>query len=206
MVPRGLWAAGGKRVFDVVASAVALIVLSPLMILIGLWVRLDSPGPMLYVQKRVGRFGHEFRIHKFRTMVASREDHGSLFTVTGDARITRCGTWLRRSKLDELPQLYDVLRGRMTLVGPRPEVLQYVQTYSDVVRHRLLAVRPGITDYASIEFRHEGDILACASDPDKEYVEVILPRKLQLSLRYLNEASMLTDLRIMLQTVVAVMR
>lgn len=205
MVPRGLWVSGGKRAVDILVSATALLALSPLMILIALWVRLDSPGSVFYVQQRVGRFGKVFRIHKFRTMVSDREDSGSLFTVTGDSRITRCGAWLRRTKLDELPQFYDVLRGRMSLVGPRPEVLQYVKTYSDPIRHRMLAVRPGITDYASIEFRHEGDILAQAEDPEQEYVNVILPRKLQLSMRYLNEVSMITDIRIVLRTIAVVL-
>ena len=206
MVPQGLWVGGGKRAFDFAVSACALLILAPLMLAIALWVRWDSSGPALYRQKRVGRFGREFHIHKFRTMVADRDEAGSLFTVTGDGRITRCGVFLRRTKLDELPQLYDVLRGRMSLVGPRPEVVQYVKTYDDPIRHRLLSIRPGITDYASIEYRHEGDVLARAAFPEREYVEVILPRKLQLSMRYLSEVSMLTDLRLLVLTVAAVLR
>jgi lipopolysaccharide/colanic/teichoic acid biosynthesis glycosyltransferase len=204
--PRGLWASGGKRLFDVVLSATALLVLSPLLLALALWVRLDSPGPALYRQRRVGRYGREFVIHKFRTMVSDPRGQGALFTVTGDARITRSGVWLRHTKLDELPQLFDVLRGCMSLVGPRPEVARYVAHYDDEVRHRLLSVRPGLTDYASIEYRHEGDVLAQAADPEKEYVEVVLPRKLQLSLRYVNDMSALTDLRVLVRTAQAIVR
>ncbi len=204
--PRGLWAAGGKRVFDVALSATALLLLGPLLLVLALWVRLDSPGSAIYRQRRVGRWGREFSIHKFRTMVSDPQGRGALFTVTGDARITRSGVWLRRTKLDELPQLYDVLRGRMSLVGPRPEVARYVAHYGDEARHRLLSVRPGLTDYASIEYRHEGDVLAQAADPEREYVEVVLPRKLQLSLRYVNDMSLLTDLRVLARTALAILR
>ena len=182
--PRGLWASGGKRLFDVVLSATALLVLSPLLLALALWVRLDSPGPALYRQRRVGRYGREFVIHKFRTMVSDPRGQGALFTVTGDARITRSGVWLRHTKLDELPQLFDVLRGRMSLVGPRPALFNQ----DDLVAMRTAAgverLRPGVTGWAQVNGRDE----------------LPIPEKVKLDAEYLARRSFAFDLAILLAT------
>ncbi len=184
-----------KRLFDVVVAALALVLLAPLLLAIALWIRLDSPGPALFRQERVGRAGRPFRIHKFRTMVADAQRRGPALTVGDDARITRAGRWLRRWRLDELPQLIDVLAGDMSLVGPRPEVPRYVALYPPALRERVLAARPGITDPSSLAFLDEAAQLAEAADPEREYVEAILPRKLQLAADYADRATLLTDLR-----------
>lgn len=184
---------------DIGVSALALALLAPVLVLIAAWVRLDSPGPALYRQTRVGRHGVPFQIHKFRTMQVRPVD-GVQITVGDDPRITRAGRFLRRSKLDELPQLWDVLRGAMSLVGPRPEVPRYVALYPGDLREKVLSVRPGITDFASIEYRDEGSILARAADPEREYLEVILPAKLRYAARYVEECSMATDLTVLAAT------
>lgn len=187
-----------KRGLDLVVSAALLVLFALPMLLIALWVRLDSPGPALFRQQRVGQGGRLFTIHKFRTM---RADGGGLgLTVGMDARITRAGRWLRRLKLDELPQLWDVLRGAMSLVGPRPDLPAYVDRYPEPLRQQLLAVRPGITDPASLAFRDEAALLAAAADPEREYLERILPAKLQLSADYARRATVLTDLRLIART------
>lgn len=195
-----------KRAFDLVASAVGLLLLWPLMALIAVAVRLDSPGPAIFRQVRVGRGGREFELLKFRSMAANRAAGGPLVTASGDARITRVGSWLRSSKLDELPQLINVLRGDMSLVGPRPEVPRYVAMYPGHLREVVLSVRPGITDEASIEFRDEGEILKAAADPEATYVGQILPRKLEMYERYVRHHSVAGDLRIIWRTFVRVLR
>lgn len=187
-----------KRLFDIVCSAAGLLLLSPLLLAIAAWVRLDSPGPVFFRQERIGRHGVPFRIHKFRTMVQGGQ--GALITVGADRRITRAGAVLRRAKLDELPQLIDVLQGTMSLVGPRPEVPRYVALYPDAVRDKVLSVRPGITDVASLEYRDEGERLARAADPEHEYVHVVMPAKLQLAAHYVDHASLAFDLRLILRT------
>jgi len=192
-----------KRLFDLVCAALGLLLLAPLLLLIGVWIRLDSAGPALFRQTRVGRFGRPFTIHKFRTM---RVEPGQAITVGADPRITRAGRWLRASKLDELPQLWDVLRGAMSLVGPRPELPRYVALCPAELRERVLAVRPGITDPASLAFSHEAELLAAASDPEREYREVILPAKLALSADYAARASLATDLGLILRTLARVLR
>lgn len=192
-----------KRLFDIVCSALGLLLLAPLLLLIALWIRLDSPGPVLFRQTRVGRHGAPFTIHKFRTM---RTAPGSAITVGEDPRITRSGRWLRSSKLDEIPQLWDVLRGAMSLVGPRPELPEYVALYPVDLREEVLAVRPGITDPASLAFSHEAELLAAAADPEREYREVILPAKLRLSADYAARASLATDLTLILRTLSRVLR
>lgn len=192
-----------KRLFDIVASALGLLLLAPLLLLTALWVKLDSPGPALFRQTRVGRHGLPFTIHKFRTM---RVEPGAAITVGADPRITRSGRWLRQTKLDELPQLWDVLRGAMSLVGPRPELPRYVALYPAELRERVLSVRPGITDPASLAFSHEAELLAAAADPEREYREVIMPAKLRVSAEYAARASLLTDLRLILQTLARVWR
>lgn len=186
-----------KRLFDAICAALGLLALAPLLLLTALWIRLDSPGPVLFRQTRVGRHGQPFTIHKFRTM---RTAPGAALTVGADPRITRAGRWLRATKLDELPQLWDVLRGAMSLVGPRPELPRYVALYPAELRERVLAVRPGITDPASLAFSHEAELLAAAADPEREYVEVVLPAKLKLSADYAARASLATDLRLILAT------
>jgi lipopolysaccharide/colanic/teichoic acid biosynthesis glycosyltransferase len=192
-----------KRLFDLICSALGLLLLSPLLLAAAVWIKLDSPGPALFRQTRVGRFGVPFTIHKFRTM---RVEQGAAITVGADPRITRAGGWLRNTKLDELPQLWDVLRGAMSLVGPRPELPRYVDTYPAGLRQRVLAVRPGITDPASLAFSNESDLLAQAADPDREYREVVLPAKLKLSAAYAAHASLATDLKLIFVTLARVVR
>ncbi len=187
-----------KRLFDLIAAAFGLVLLSPLLLSLALLVRLDSPGPALFRQERVGRYGRPFRIHKFRTMRADAA--GLALTVGADPRITRVGAWLRRSRLDELPQLIDVLQGRMSLVGPRPEVPRYVAHYPPALRERALAVRPGITDPSSLQFLDEARRLAAAADPEQEYVDHILPLKLRLAADYADRATLATDLAVLWRT------
>ena len=190
---------------DLAVSAPALVFLLPVLVGVGIWIRLDSPGPALFRQERVGRHGQTFRIHKFRTMHL-HDGAGPLVTASGDARITRAGRWLRRTKLDELPQLWDVLRGAMSLVGPRPEVPRYMALYPDDVRTAILSVRPGITDRAAIEFRDEERLLAGAADPDAVYVTHIMPIKQRYYLDYVAHHSVAGDLRILWDTFVALWR
>jgi len=190
----------GKRGFDMVGSALGLLLLLPVLLACALAVRLDSRGPVLFRQERIGRYGRPFTMLKFRTMVDDPQGNGLLITATGDPRITAPGRWLRRAKLDELPQLFNVLRGEMSLVGPRPEVARYVALYPDAVRDLVLSVRPGITDEASIIFRNESELLAGAADPDAYYVTELLPRKLEIHARYARHRSLAGDCRILART------
>ena len=192
-----------KRAMDIVVSAAALCVLWPVLALIALAIVVDDPGPVFYRQVRVGRGGRTFRIFKFRTMVVDADRKGLSITVGRDSRITRVGAFLRRTKLDELAQLLNVLCGQMSFVGPRPEVPRYVELYTPYQRQVLL-VRPGITDYASIAYRNENDLLAGADDPERLYIETIMPDKIELNMKYLREISPLTDVRLILRTVLAV--
>lgn len=194
-----------KRLFDIAFAALALLLLCPLLLAIALWVRLDSPGPVFFRQERVGRGGRLFGIYKFRTMHTGAEAMGPQITVGEDARITRAGAWLRRSKVDELPQFLNVLRGDMSVVGPRPEVPRYVAQYPADVRQAVLSVRPGITDLASIEFRDESALLARSSDPERTYVEQILPAKLRHAQQYVRTRSLWLDLRIIARTALALL-
>ncbi len=194
----------GKRMLDLAVAACGLVLLAPFFAAAALWIRLDSPGPALFRQERVGRGGTTFRIHKFRTMRDGAMDAGPAITVGADPRISRAGAFLRRHKLDELPQLIDVLRGDMSLVGPRPELPRYVATYPPALRDKVLSVRPGITDLASLEYRDEGERLARASDPEREYREVVLPAKLRLAAEYVDRATMASDLRVIARTLKAV--
>lgn len=189
-----------KRVFDLVVASVLLALLAPLLLVIAAWVRVDSPGPALFRQQRVGRGGRAFRIHKFRTMVVDAPRRGPALTVGDDPRITRAGRWLRRRRLDELPQLIDVVRGDMSLVGPRPEVPRYVERVPPSLRDELLALRPGLTDPASLAGLDEDAQLARAADPEREYVDVLLPRKLALSLDYARRATLASDVAVLLRT------
>jgi lipopolysaccharide/colanic/teichoic acid biosynthesis glycosyltransferase len=194
-----------KRAFDLALSASGLLVLSPILVLIAAWVRLDSRGPALFRQQRVGRYGRPFTMLKFRTMRTGTRSDGSLLTAAADARITRAGRLLRRTKLDELPQLLNVVRGEMSLVGPRPEVARYVALYPPAVRRIVLSVRPGITDYAALAFRDESALLG-TTDPEAVYVSTVLPRKLELYERYVADQSLRTDLRLILRTLRALVR
>jgi lipopolysaccharide/colanic/teichoic acid biosynthesis glycosyltransferase len=187
-----------KRLFDIAVATLALLLLSPLLLVLAGVVKLDSPGPVFFRQQRVGRHGVPFRIHKLRTMRHGAA--GLALTVGDDARITRAGRWLRRTRLDELPQLIDVLQGTMSLVGPRPEVPRYVAHYPPALRERALAVRPGITDPSSLDFIDEAALLARAADPEREYIEVILPAKLRRAADYAEQASLATDLAVLWRT------
>ena len=197
-------ARAAKRAMDLGLTLAALPLVLPLMAAIALWVRLDSSGPALFRQPRVGRGGRLFRIHKFRTMRA--QGGGPQVTAAGDARITRAGRWLRRTKLDELPQLIDVLAGDMSLVGPRPEVPRYMALYPDEARRLILSVRPGITDRAAMEFRDEERLLADSGDPETTYVERIMPVKQRYYLDYVASHSMAGDVCILFDTLRAVLK
>lgn len=177
-----------KRLFDIVASGLGLIVLSPLFLILAIWIKLDSKGPVFYRQVRVGKDNKDFRIFKFRSM-REGSDKGSLVTIGGrDPRVTRSGYWIRKFKLDELPQLINVFIGDMSLVGPRPEVRHYVD-YWTPEQMRVLDVRPGITDPASIKFRNENELMEKAEDPEKYYIEVIMQEKIKLYLEYVEKHS-----------------
>jgi lipopolysaccharide/colanic/teichoic acid biosynthesis glycosyltransferase len=193
------YAKAGKRLFDAAASSLGLVLFSPLCALLAICVKVSSRGPVLYWQQRVGLGGRLFRIAKFRSMYQESDRKGPLITSSGDPRVTPIGNILRRFKLDELPQLWNVLRGEMSLVGPRPEVPCYVANYSPAQK-QVLSVRPGITDLASILYRHEERILGSRSDPEMYYRETLLPRKLEINLQYLSRATFLYDLALLLRT------
>ena len=195
-----------KRVMDVVLTAPAAVALLPLFLALAIGIKLDSPGPVFYRQVRVGRYGKPFRVWKFRSMVWHEADPGSKITVAGDARITPFGQFLRKYKLDELPQLFNVLVGEMSLVGPRPEVPEYVEYYPEPARSIVLSVSPGITDNASLEFRDENELLRSEEDPERVYREQILPRKLAIYQRYVSQRTLIGDLRLVCRTVLAVFR
>ena len=185
-----------KRLFDVLGATVGLVLLLPLLVGIALWIKFDSRGPVFFRQQRVGRFGAPFHIHKFRSMREDAPLAGPQITIGADPRITRAGHFLRRTKLDELPQLLDVLAGTMSLVGPRPEVPRYVALYPPAVRDKVLSVRPGITDPASIEYRDESTLLARAADPERVYIEQVMPAKLRYAAEYVDRMSLLNDVRL----------
>jgi lipopolysaccharide/colanic/teichoic acid biosynthesis glycosyltransferase len=189
-----------KRLFDLLVAGSALLLLLPLFAALALAIKLDSPGPVFFRQQRVGRHGKLFRIHKFRSMVADAPARGPEVTVGRDARITRIGHRLRDHRLDELAQLIDVVKGDMSLVGPRPEVPRYVAHYPPALRDQVLAVRPGITDPASLEHLDEATLLAGAADPEREYIERILPRKLAHQAAYAAHATLWSDLGVILRT------
>ena len=188
-----------KRLFDIVASGLGLIVLSPLFLILAIWIKLDSNGPVFYRQVRVGYKNKDFRIFKFRSMRVGA-DKGSLVTIGGrDPRVTKSGYWIRKFKLDELPQLINVFIGDMSLVGPRPEVRHYVDYWTPEQMH-VLNVRPGITDPASIKFRNENELMEKAEDPEKYYIEVIMQEKIKLYLEYVEKHSFFYDLGLIFKT------
>jgi len=195
-----------KRLFDFLASSIGLLLLGPLLVMLAIWIKIDSPGPVFFRQERVGRGGKIFRIHKFRTMIEDAEKKGLQITVGADARVTRVGRWIRKYKIDELPQLIDVWLGEMSLVGPRPEVPRYVACYPVDVRELVLSVRPGITDKASIEFKDENEILAKAKDPNQAYIREVLPIKLQYYVEYVRNRTLLGDIALIFQTFIALLR
>lgn len=194
-----------KRTFDIIASGLGLICLSPLFIFLAVWIKLDSKGPVFYRQTRVGRDNKDFRLFKFRSMRPDSDKLG-LITVGGrDPRVTRSGYYIRKYKLDEFPQLINVFKGDMSLVGPRPEVRKYVDMYTPEQMH-VLDVRPGITSLASIRYRNENDLLAAADDPDRCYIEQVMPDKLAIDLEYVKHASLSTDIRLIISTLRAILR
>jgi lipopolysaccharide/colanic/teichoic acid biosynthesis glycosyltransferase len=189
-----------KRAFDLAFAGLGLLLLSPLLLVVAISIKMDSPGPILFRQVRVGRFGRLFRIHKFRSMLLDDNGRGPMLTLAGDVRITRVGGFLRKYKIDELPQFIDVIKGDMSLVGPRPEVPKYVEFYPARVKAVILSVPPGITDFASVVFKNENDLLAQALNPEREYTERILPLKLELCESYVSQRSLWGDFLIILRT------
>lgn len=188
-----------KRLFDIIASGLGLIVLSPLLAVLAIWIKSDSNGPVFYRQTRVGKDNKDFRLYKFRSMRLGSDKLG-LITVGGhDPRVTRSGYYIRKYKLDEFPQLINVFLGDMSLVGPRPEVRKYVDMYSAEQLH-VLDVKPGITSLASIRYRNENELLAKAENPDKVYTEIIMPDKLKIDLEYVQNANLLSDIKLIFST------
>lgn len=194
-----------KRLFDISISFLALIMLLPVLIIISIWVLLDSKGGIFYRQSRVGKNNRDFTLLKFRTMHPGADTKGLLTVGERDPRITGAGYSLRRTKLDELPQLINILAGDMSLVGPRPEVRKYVDLYTDD-QLKVLDIRPGLTDNASLAYIDESEILAKSEDPEKTYIETILPAKLELNLQYIRERSMVKDIGIIFRTISGIFR
>lgn len=194
-----------KRFFDIILSFLGLLVLFPVFILIALLIKLDSRGEVFFRQTRIGLNGKSFRIHKFRTMIVDSEKNSRL-TVGQDARVTKIGYFLRKYKIDELPQLIDVFLGQMSLVGPRPEVQEFMDLYEDNIRQKILSVRPGITDKASIEMVDENEILGKYSDPRQAYIDVIMPIKAKYYIDYVNNRTFLGDIEIIISTILKIIR
>ncbi len=189
-----------KRLFDILFSSLGLIVMFPILIFSAIATKLDSQGPALYRGKRIGRYGKPFRIYKFRTMVINAEELGGPSTANDDPRLTRVGKLIRKYKIDELPQLINVLIGDMSVIGPRPQVLEDVALYTEEEKN-ILSVRPGMTDWASIKYHNEGEILRGSQDPDQAYIEKIRPGKIKLELEYVRNHSFWIDLKILLKTI-----
>lgn len=195
----------GKRLFDILSSLIGLILISLILLVIAILIKKEDGGPIFYRGARVGRFGKPFRIFKFRTMVMNAEKLGGPSTADDDPRITKIGKFIRKFKLDELPQLLNVLKGEMSIVGPRPEVQMYVDMFTEEEK-AILSVRPGITDWASIWNPDEGAILEGSPDPERTYMEKIRPEKIRLQLKYVRERSLLVDMKIILKTLETVLR
>lgn len=189
-----------KRLFDITASFFGIIILSPLLIFIGLWVGLSSKGGVFYKQIRVGKNNKDFKLYKFRSMRVNSDKQGLLTVGSKDSRITKAGYFIRKYKIDELPQLFNVLKGDMSFVGPRPEVRRYVDLYSKE-QMKVLSVRPGITDPASIKYRNENDILSSANNPEEYYIQYIMPDKLKINIDYINNRTFFKDIKIIFQTI-----
>lgn len=189
-----------KRLFDITASFFGIIILSPLLIFIGLWVGLSSKGGVFYKQIRVGKNNKDFKLYKFRSMRVNSDKQGLLTVGSKDSRITKAGYFIRKYKIDELPQLFNVLKGDMSFVGPRPEVRRYVDLYSKE-QMQVLKVAPGITDPASIKYRNENDILSSQSNPEEYYIQHIMPDKLKINIDYINTQTFIKDIKIIFQTI-----
>ena len=194
-----------KRLFDIIASIVGITLLFPVLLILGLLVALTSRGGMFYKQVRVGKNGKDFKLLKFRSMATGSDKKGLLTIGAKDNRVTKVGYYLRKYKLDELPQLFNVLLGDMSLVGPRPEVRKYVDLYSKE-QQRILEVKPGITDYASLEYFNENEILGRAEDPEKAYIDEVMPAKLALNKRYIEESGLWTDIKIITRTILKIIQ
>lgn len=194
-----------KRLFDLLFASLGLMMLAPLFACIALIIKLDSNGPIFFRQVRVGQFNKNFKIYKFRTMCTNAERIGALVSTGDDPRITKVGSFLRRYKLDELPQLLNVVKGEMSLVGPRPEVSRYVDKFSKDYAE-ILKIKPGITDFAALEYRDENELLNGVEDPDKIYVEKILPDKIVYYRRYIEEMGFFTDILILYKTMIAIFK
>jgi lipopolysaccharide/colanic/teichoic acid biosynthesis glycosyltransferase len=188
-----------KRVFDLIAAFIGLVLLSPILLVISLWIKFSSKGPLFYSQKRVGKEFKEFDIYKFRSMVVDADKIGPSVTSGDDPRITEVGKFIRKTKIDELPQLLNVLKGDMSLVGPRPEVMKFVEKKRDEYK-KVLSVRPGITDNAAIEFRDEETIMNQYEDKEKAYLDIILPKKIKLYYNYIDDITFLNDIKLILKT------
>lgn len=188
-----------KRIFDIFLSIIILLIFLPFGLILSIWILLESKGGIFYRQERIGYLGKPFYILKFRSMSKDADKHGKLTVGMHDARITKSGYFLRKFKLDEFPQFINVLKGEMSIVGPRPEVKEYVDLYTEEQR-KILSVKPGITDYASIEFYNENELLGNSIDPQKKYIEDIMPKKIEMNKKYLDNPSLKHDLSIMWQT------
>jgi lipopolysaccharide/colanic/teichoic acid biosynthesis glycosyltransferase len=195
------WRMAAKRLEDIVVAAIGIVILAPVFVVVAISIRLEDGGPVFYRQVRIGRAGKPFEIDKFRSMTPAPKGAGSSLTIAGDPRVTRVGAFLRRAKLDELPQLFNVLQGEMSLVGPRPEAPDLMFHYTRSQRAVMVSVRPGMTDYASVLLRDEGELLARAADPARFYRERIMPLKCELCAHYLRDLGPLTDMRIVLATI-----
>ena len=194
-----------KRIFDIVSCSLAVLVLFPFGLIIALCIVCGSKGGVFYRQTRVGKDGKDFKLLKFRTMRPHADQQGLLITVGNDQRITRIGNFLRKYKIDELPQLLNIIKGDMSVVGPRPEVRRYVDLYDERQR-RVLTVRPGLTDYASLQYISESELLAKSEDPEKTYIEEIMPAKLELNLQYIENQSFKEDLKLIFQTIASIFK
>ena len=194
-----------KRCFDIFFSLLGILFFLLLFLFVAIAIKCSSKGPVLFKQERVGKNGKTFKIWKFRSMVVDAEAKGRQITTDGDNRITKVGKFIRKTKIDELPQLFNVLSGKMSFVGPRPEVPRYVALYTEEQR-KVLTVKPGITDLASIEYRNENDLLKEAEDPDKKYIEEIMPAKLELNLKYIEKAGFFYDIGLIFKTVFKVIK
>lgn len=193
-----------KIIFDFFAALIGIIILSPVLIIVSISIKIDSPGNIMFLQKRVGKGGKIFSIYKFRTMVTDAEKMGKQITIGKDNRITKVGAFLRKYKIDELPQLFNVLKGDMSLVGPRPEVPKYVALYNEEQR-KVLSVRPGITDLASLKYSDENDILGKVENPEEYYINVIMKDKLSLNLEYIEKSNLFFDISLVIKTILKCM-
>jgi len=189
----------GKRVFDIIATVIGSILLLPIIIPIAVWIKVSSKGPLFYVQKRVGKDFQEFNLYKFRSMVVDADKVGPSVTSGDDPRITKVGKIIRKTKIDELPQLLNVLKGDMSLVGPRPEVMKFVEQKKEAYK-QVLSVKPGITDNAAIEFRDEETIMEQYEDKEKAYIDIVLPQKIELYYQYIDTISFVNDIKLILKT------